>query len=236
MVSNIPFLVLPLIMMSLHKNYSTRVPHCNHVNLVWLLLIGIGIGSIYFHATLSLFGQFIDEIGILWVCCAVMCVWMLDCYLHPWCRRHRSWYQIIVICFALLATLLSFLKPEINHFFLFLFIVPAFMVLKNEMNKSDYCLFKRLCKYTLATWTLALLFWVCDRVFCPFWLHLHFPYLHGIWHILTSIGGCEACVCYAYCYAKEQVSEKQPVLQFYSLIGKNSLCGLWYVTFYDSSV
>lgn len=46
-------------------SYSKRV--ANGISVLWILLIIIGIGSVYFHATLSLAGQLMDEICILWV-------------------------------------------------------------------------------------------------------------------------------------------------------------------------
>ena len=53
------------------------------------LVVFAGIGSIYFHATLSLLGQFIDEAGILWVCCACAGVWMLDQNLPDYFQQNR---------------------------------------------------------------------------------------------------------------------------------------------------
>ena len=43
----------------------------------------------YFHATLSLLGQFMDEAGILWICSANAGVWMLDCNLPNYFQEHR---------------------------------------------------------------------------------------------------------------------------------------------------
>ena len=48
-----------------------------------------GIGSFYFHATLSLLGQVVDEAGILWICCACAGVWMLDRNLPKYLQQNR---------------------------------------------------------------------------------------------------------------------------------------------------
>lgn len=63
--SNVLFLVMPPILMHLFKPYGKYVHQGIHI--VWLMLIVVGISSAYFHATLSLIGQLLDEISILWV-------------------------------------------------------------------------------------------------------------------------------------------------------------------------
>lgn len=56
---------MPPILIYLFKDYGKHVHPGIHI--VWLMLIIVGISSAYFHATLSLMGQLLDEISILWV-------------------------------------------------------------------------------------------------------------------------------------------------------------------------
>uniref|UniRef100_H2Z8J2 Alkaline ceramidase n=1 Tax=Ciona savignyi TaxID=51511 RepID=H2Z8J2_CIOSA len=78
-VSNSIFFIIPPLLIYLFKQYSQQV--CRSVNLVWVLLIIVGAGSVYFHSTLSLVGQLIDEIAILWVCLAALATWLPSKYL-----------------------------------------------------------------------------------------------------------------------------------------------------------
>jgi alkaline ceramidase len=51
--------------MILNREYSTRVS--SQPNIIWCLVIIVGLGSIYFHGTLSRMGQLLDEVTISWV-------------------------------------------------------------------------------------------------------------------------------------------------------------------------
>ena len=72
-VSNAIFLVMPPFLMHLHQPYAESIGPGIHI--IWLLLIVVGASSAYFHATLSLLGQLLDEIAILWVIMAGFAMW-----------------------------------------------------------------------------------------------------------------------------------------------------------------
>ena len=54
-VSNVFFFLVPPVMIFLFASYSKRAS--NGIRILWMFLIAIGIGSVYFHATLSLVGS-----------------------------------------------------------------------------------------------------------------------------------------------------------------------------------
>lgn len=71
-------------------DYANRITQGCH--LVWFLLLVVGLGSTYFHATLTLAGQLLDEIGILWLLMAVVAYWLPKKYLPLYCKQHPYVY------------------------------------------------------------------------------------------------------------------------------------------------
>ena len=85
-ISNILFLVVPPLLLRLFHQYTTCVT--TYVYVVWILFMVVGVGSVYFHATLSLAGQLIDEFAILWVFSAALALWVPKQYLPSFFRNH----------------------------------------------------------------------------------------------------------------------------------------------------
>ncbi|XP_078481361.1 alkaline ceramidase 2 [Ciona intestinalis] len=229
-LSNIPMLIIPLILIYLYKDYSLKVLHCRFVNVVWALLVLTAIGSAYFHATLSLLGLFVDEIGILWMGFAMLGMWLPGVYLPEYFNKNRYHYHVLMIAGAITSTILGLIKPQINHIFLFLFLFPTLKVAKGQLSRHMSPEFQRLCKRGLVTLTFALVSWVCDRFICSFWLQIHFPYLHAIWHVLIAIATYQLGVCCSYSYAVHSSPNTNPTLQFWKLAGSRFI-GLWFVSF-----
>jgi alkaline ceramidase len=56
---------VPPIAIYLFRDYARRVNH--GIQAVMVMLMVVGVTSMYFHGTLSLMGQLMDELSILWV-------------------------------------------------------------------------------------------------------------------------------------------------------------------------
>jgi len=230
-ISNAPMVVIAIIQMFLFKNYAKVVPTCENVWIFWMFLMLTGIGSAYFHSTLSLLGQLIDELGILWTFSAGIC-FCIDEKVLPKMLMNRCFYRQVVATFAVLTTALTFLKPEVNHVLLFFLVPPTIWICYATAKWQKNTVFRYLIKKAVLTFVLAIVFWVLDSHLCSFWLKINFPYLHTFWHVLVTFGAYEAFVAMSFCYADFTVPEKKPQLTTSSL--KNfglPFISLWHVSF-----
>ena len=86
-ISNLPFMILPPILINLHHNYVNIMG--NGIHLMWYMLIIVGVASAFFHATLSQFGQLLDEISILWCVLSGYALWFPKQHL-PHCLKDED--------------------------------------------------------------------------------------------------------------------------------------------------
>ncbi|UJR14821.1 hypothetical protein I4U23_001808 [Adineta vaga] len=201
-ISNVFFFLVPPIMIYLFQPYSKRV--ANGIMILWIILIIIGIGSVYFHATLSLVGQLVDEISILWVLTTGYALFLPSIYLPQSFRVQRHRFVYTCILFAIVITCLSFVYPYANAFALMILGLPAIGFIIIHLKRSDNSRIKSLGLHCFGMWLMAVTIWICDRMFCSFWLAISFPYLHAIWHVLIFFSSNEAIVVCGYLTIKHQ--------------------------------
>ncbi|CAF1121573.1 unnamed protein product [Rotaria sordida] len=212
-VSNIFFFLVPPLMISLFRSYSKRV--ANGIAILWILLIIIGFGSVYFHATLSLVGQLIDEISILWVLTIGYALFLPESYLpHSFrVQRHRFVYACII--FALVITCLSIVHPYANAFALMMLGLPSTGFIIRHILRCDNSRVKTLGVHCFIIWITAFIVWICDRMFCSYWLSISFPYLHALWHVLVLFSSNEGIVICCYLTVKHQNPQANLHLYFW---------------------
>ena len=86
---------MPPLLVYLFRQYARQVTW--GVNVVWFLLVVVGAGSVYFHATLSLVGQLMDEIAIIWVFMAALALWYPKRYMPIFLHQDRYVFPNVFI-------------------------------------------------------------------------------------------------------------------------------------------
>ena len=129
----------------------------------WFIIIGIG--SIIFHGTLSVFGQFLDE------CSITHLLWYSFSIIYDW----KAWWLWII---NIIAMFLFFIYPSINAFGLVIqgCILTRLIFHKSKTDSSSL----RFAGFLIA---IGIISWILDQ-FC----FQHYVSLHAIWHICISSG------------------------------------------------
>jgi len=202
-LSNALFLLMPPLLIHLFKPYGKYVHQGIHI--VWLMLIVVGISSAYFHATLSLVGQLLDEISIIWVYSSTMIFFCPRRYL-PKVINKKANFTAVMLTFSVTATILSVWHPIVNAFALMCLTIPTLYLLYKELERIRY---KDPRVYELGIRTMvvlvcAIVIWINDRLFCSFYTSRNVNYLHAIWHILIFLSSYALCVLFAYFFVESE--------------------------------
>ncbi|VDM79445.1 unnamed protein product [Strongylus vulgaris] len=134
-MTNLPIIVLPLLNAMMLRKYIREV---NSGLLVpQLLLTFNGLASTYYHATLNLFGQLVDELSLVWIITMFVVVYIpvMQWFPRKFSERLTTFRRIVVILTAIFSGL-CFLEPALNAIALMLFSVPAALVLNYEGKHS----------------------------------------------------------------------------------------------------
>ncbi|CAK9296705.1 unnamed protein product [Gordionus sp. m RMFG-2023] len=214
-ISNILFFILPPILIYLFLPYGKKFMQSIHI--VWILLVVVGICSTYFHATLSLAGQLLDELAILWVIHVGFALWFPKRLFPSIFQNNRNYFQWLIFVIGVLSTCLACVNPAVNAFVLMCFGIPATILLIIELKRCDCRKVYKLGKRSSLLWGLALTSWILDRSLCHPYLSKSFPYLHSLWHVLILLATYGACVLFAYFHAKHEAPSDlgMPVLRYW---------------------
>jgi alkaline ceramidase len=140
--------------------------------VLFIVYILVGIFSAYFHASLTLFGQLLDEIGIYLVIIVGLCS-----------------YMNINILFTLPLFPLLFIYPSFNPYILFaLGFSIMYKVCKSYSEMSSV---QKNCALTVVImFMISLCFWIFDKM-CYYEGTIH---THFIFHITIAITGFMAII------------------------------------------
>ncbi|CAD6185615.1 unnamed protein product [Caenorhabditis auriculariae] len=187
-VTNLPIIVLPLLNCLLLRKYVRDVNA--GLLLPQLLLTFNGLASTYYHATLNLFGQLVDELSLVWIITVFLVVYIPVMRWFPKKFNQRlllvRWAVVVVTA---VISALCFLEPNLNAVALMLFSVPAAVVINYEGTNSGLPEIESFPRRILTLWGAAFSFWFADRLLCDFWLYLGTPYLHALFHLLAGVAG-----------------------------------------------
>ncbi|KAF2897887.1 hypothetical protein ILUMI_08287 [Ignelater luminosus] len=211
--SNILFVVLPPLLIHLFRGYGKFVNPAIHI--IWVLLIVVGLTSAYFHATLSLVGQLLDELAILWVFFAAFSMFFPRRFFPTFIHNDRKRFSVAAVFLATIGTGLAIIHPAINAFVLMTLGIPSVFLLIHEIRRANNLRVYHLGVRCASVWFLAVFCWINDRLLCEAWTSINFPYLHGLWHIFIFIASYTACVLFAYFSVKEEKPEKKAVLRYW---------------------
>ena len=107
----------------------------------------------------------------------------------------RSHLAVFFCSLALISTCLCHTYPVVNHFALCAISLPQYtgMTIAYFTRKSPPPQMLTHMYYgCMGVWILAFLVWIADQTICPTLLAWNIPYLHAIWHVLSSIGCCNS--------------------------------------------
>ncbi|XP_077332428.1 alkaline ceramidase 1 isoform X1 [Lithobates pipiens] len=223
-VSNISFLFVGPLMMYLLHPYACR--RTLMVHGVWILFTVIGLFSMYYHMTLSFFGQLLDELSILWVICLGYSIWFPQPH-FPRFITSRSQFGVVIFITAVISTLLSFVKPTVNAYVLNCITIHILYVLVKEIRKCTDKDIINLAFMSFYLWLLAISCWLSDRLCCNFWKRINFCYLHSFWHIFICLTVCHVNTVFAYFDAQYEIPECNLQVQYWPL--KSTRFGLPYL-------
>ncbi|XP_046857213.1 alkaline ceramidase 2-like isoform X1 [Xenia sp. Carnegie-2017] len=226
-ISNCIYFVIPPLNIYLFSEYSSKVGQS--FNVVWLLMMVIGASSAYFHATLSLVGQLLDEVAILWVLLAGYTLWTPEWMIkNMGLFKTRNAFILSAVLLAVIATILGFIYPAANAIALMILGAPCVPILWKQIQRCNSIKVVKLAHIGILWWFIAVMLWLSDRLFCDIWKTIAFPYFHCAWHVFILLGSNIACVLGCYFHVHTEHKEFNSDLNFWPPVFGN--WGLPYIT------
>eukprot|EP00938_MAST-03A_sp_MAST-3A-sp1_P006655 g6655.t1 len=165
----------------------------------------IGLGSMYFHATLSAMGQVLDEMPIIWS--AMFMSLIIAFRKHEFARRFLLSPPFFVMLLVL-TPLIAVLYPTCSHIIVLASFPYGIYIVghgfRNCRDKKGIEAAKNLFVFGVQLALVGAVCWILDRSACDYFVpYLGFnPQLHAFWHILVASGAYCAMVVSQYFSAR----------------------------------
>ena len=178
-----------------------------------ILSFQVGVSSAYFHATLSLLGQMLDELAILWLLCASYSFLTPNRYRPSFYRD--GWAHIISFIVAVTLTAAWFVAPQINAYALFIVAVPIIIMQVKEIVVYKNPITLTMTRLSLVLTVVGFAAWISDKLFCNFWLSIGIPGLHNIWHLLIAIASYLDITLFGYLRSAADFPSSKPSIKYW---------------------
>lgn len=168
-ISNIPFILFYAIGLR-----SFRYMSCQDYDyFLYGCLFFTGISSFYFHATLSLYSQLLDEFSIIFLLCNTLLMLYKDTFSKK-CIKGYTITHSIVMCYY----------PWINIPVLFFIGFYLWLILRKRFNKYTEPSFRKYWRCAQFFFVCSVICWLLDKFLCNIVKKYN---LHACWHILSAI-------------------------------------------------
>ncbi|XP_063226973.1 alkaline ceramidase-like [Bacillus rossius redtenbacheri] len=223
-VSNLVFLVLPPLLAVLHRAYASKVQP--GIRLLWLLFVVVGLSSAYFHATLSLVGQLLDELSILWLLTVAVCMFYPRRFFPRFARGDRSVprprravtcravFGLAAVGGGLVFTGLGMVRPVVNALALMLLGVCVVLLLVVELRRLRGRVY-RLGVRSVVAWLLAVACWIADYALCDTLRAINLTFLHAVFHLLSFMAAYTIVVVFSHQYVAAERCDLRPSLSYW---------------------
>ena len=170
-ISNLPYIFLSILGILAFQQMNTH----NTDKIMYGSLCVIGITSFYFHMTLSLLGQLLDEFSIIFLLINGLILCIKD-----------QFKKKLLISYLVTHSWIMLWYPCINIPILFFLGVVLWRVMRYRFKKYKDNSFKMYWRRAQLFFGGSIICWVGDRFFCE----LTSPYyLHAWWHVFSAFTG-----------------------------------------------
>jgi hypothetical protein len=146
-----------------------------------LAMIILGLGSFWFHASLTFLGQWTDNVGMYFVSNFFL-VYQLD-RVYRWTSQ-KTWSIYLLVTLPFIA--LAYFMPETRRSIFAVSLVAAILATIYSAKKVPALMNKKLLYGAAASYLFAQTWWLLDKykIICD---PTHWFNGHGVWHIFVGV-------------------------------------------------